>query len=162
MSPQALLARRVALWSLAAMILLLSANIFGITRLELQSRAVLWAISTLPLLGRLAEGCLQKSPHNQPLIYKVQIIASMNAATAPLLAEDPAAMVEVGPGGILRYTVGAEPTFAAARTRQQQLEVSGYGGAYIVPYVYGERLDRTRARLLSSQFPDLQQYLQQP
>ena len=48
MSPQALLARRVALWSLAAMILLLSANIFGITRLELQSRAVLWAISTLP------------------------------------------------------------------------------------------------------------------
>jgi uncharacterized membrane protein len=50
MSPQALLARRVALWSLAAMILLLSANIFGITRLELQSRAVLWAISTLPLL----------------------------------------------------------------------------------------------------------------
>jgi uncharacterized membrane protein len=50
MSPQALLARRVALWSLAAMILLLSVNIFGITRLELQSRAVLWAISTLPLL----------------------------------------------------------------------------------------------------------------
>ncbi len=118
--------------------------------------------SPLPLLGRLAEGCLRASPHNQPLIYKVQIIASMTAATAPLLAEDPAAMVEAGPAGILRYTVGAEPAFAAARTRQQQLEASGYGGAYIVPYVYGERLDRTRARLLSSQFPDLQQYLQQP
>ena len=118
--------------------------------------------STLPLLGRLAGGCLQTSPHNQPLIYKVQIIASMTAASDPLLQQDPAAMAETGPGGILRYTVGAEPTFAAARARQQQLETGGYGGAYIVPYVYGERLDRGRARLLSSQFPDLQQYLQHP
>lgn len=118
--------------------------------------------STLPLLGRLAGGCLQTSPHNQPLVYKVQIIASMTAASDPLLRQDPAAMVETGPGGILRYTVGAEPTFAAAHARQQQLETSGYGGAYIVPYVYGERLDRGRARLLTSQFPDLQQYLQHP
>lgn len=50
MSAQAELARRVALWSLAALILLLTVNIFGITRLELQSRAVLWLISSLPLL----------------------------------------------------------------------------------------------------------------
>ena len=118
--------------------------------------------STLPLLGELTGGCLQASPHNQPLIYKVQIIASMTAVSNDLLQQDPAAMVEAGPGGILRYTVGATPTFAAARTQQQQLEAAGYGGAYIVPYVYGERLDRVRARLLSSQFPDLQQYLQQP
>lgn len=118
--------------------------------------------SALPLLGRLAEGCLQASPHNQPLIYKVQIIASMTATSNDLLRQEPAAMVEAGPGGILRYTVGAMPTFAAARTQQQQLEAAGYGGAYIVPYVYGERLDRVRARLLSNQFPDLQQYLQQP
>jgi len=50
MSPQALLARRVALYSLAGLIALLTANIFGIGTLELRSRAVLWAISVLPLL----------------------------------------------------------------------------------------------------------------
>lgn len=50
MSPNALLARRVALWSLTALLALLTANIFGITRLEMQSRAVLWAISIVPLL----------------------------------------------------------------------------------------------------------------
>jgi uncharacterized membrane protein len=49
-SPQARLARRITLWSLAVLVALLTANIFGITRLELQSRAVLWAISTVPLL----------------------------------------------------------------------------------------------------------------
>lgn len=50
MSASGLLARKVALWTLAAFLILLSVNIFGITRLELQSRAVLWAISAAPLL----------------------------------------------------------------------------------------------------------------
>ena len=50
MNPKALSARRVALFSLAALVLLLTVNVFGITRLEVQSRAVLWAISILPLL----------------------------------------------------------------------------------------------------------------
>ena len=50
MSPRAVLARRVALCSLALLVTLLTVNIFGIARLEMQSRAVLWAISIVPLL----------------------------------------------------------------------------------------------------------------
>ena len=50
MSPRAQRARQAALVSLALLLVLLTVNIFGITRLEMQSRAVLWAISVVPLL----------------------------------------------------------------------------------------------------------------
>ena len=50
MSPRAQRARQAALVSLALLLALLTVNIFGITRLEMQSRAVLWAISVVPLL----------------------------------------------------------------------------------------------------------------
>ena len=50
MSPRTRHARSVALVSFAAVVLLLSLQTFGIARLQLLTRAVLWVVWVLPLL----------------------------------------------------------------------------------------------------------------
>ena len=50
MSPRARLARFLVLASFALLVLLLSMQTFGITRLQLLTRAVVWTVWVLPLL----------------------------------------------------------------------------------------------------------------
>ena len=58
-----------------------------------------------------------------------------------------------------RYTAGAFSTYDSAASFRRSLLNAGFKGAYIVPYLYGERLEKDEVRRYTTEYPDLQNFL---
>ena len=114
----------------------------------------------LPIIGLNNEGNITRSPINQALVYKVQVMSVQRAYSNEKLSNQEFLMLEnTASLPHLRYTARVATTYQKANQLRQGLINSGYNGAYIIPYLYGERIDKARATLFTSQFPDLLQYL---
>ncbi len=102
-----------------------------------------------------------QSPINQSLVYKVQVISVLQSISNRKLSSQASLMLEnAQKSSYLRYTVGAFATYAAAKKRRRELIAAGYdAGSYVIPYLYGERIEDGQARRFVDQFPDLLQYL---
>ncbi len=97
---------------------------------------------------------------HKDLFYKVQIVSLKTEYKGELLLEFPHPMVEKIPTfDYYRYTVGAVATFAEAMQLRETVREKGVGSAFVVPYVFGFRADKTIARQFVKQLPDLQNFL---
>jgi hypothetical protein len=117
------------------------------------------ARQNLPVLGTAA----YPGPglaSDQVLCYKVQVVSVQKSYVNNDLSQRSDLMLENATHlPYLRYTAGAATTYAAADRIRRQLVAEGYSGAYVVPYVYGIRLERDQIAAYSTQFRDLQDYL---
>ncbi|MEM9930824.1 MAG: hypothetical protein AAF840_13465, partial [Bacteroidota bacterium] len=111
-----------------------------------------------PIIGTDARRDL--SAADEPLCYKVQIVSVQRPHHDPRFDGVEVLMLE-NPGGqpYGRFTAGAFTDYASADQYKQQLVRQGFNGAFVVPYVYGERLERDRVRFFTNTFPDLNRYL---
>lgn len=97
---------------------------------------------------------------HQGLHYKIQIGSSKSKLKSPFFDTYPHSMVEKALNfEYLRYTVGAVKTFAEAQKLRQEIVNQGISGAFIVPYIYGIRADKTLARTYLDTFPDLANFI---
>ncbi|MEL7220824.1 MAG: hypothetical protein AAGJ93_05860 [Bacteroidota bacterium] len=97
---------------------------------------------------------------DQALCYKVQVVSVQKSYDNTDLSQRDDLMLENAAHlPYLRYTAGAATTFSAANRIRRQLAAAGYSGAYVVPYVYGIRLERDQVASFSNEFPDLRNYL---
>ena len=114
----------------------------------------------LPIIGKNDNSSVVSSPVNQALMYKVQVLSVQRSYSNRQLSQQEFLMLENTANlPHLRYTVGATSNYQQANALRQRLVSAGYKGAYIIPYLYGERIDKTHAALFVEQFPDLLQYL---
>lgn len=113
----------------------------------------------LPILGNpVYEG--PGVAADQALCYKVQVVSVQKSYNNSDLSQRNNLMLENAANlPYLRYTAGAATNFATADQIRRQLVAAGYSGAYVVPYVYGVRLERKQVAAYSTQFPDLRNYL---
>lgn len=78
--------------------------------------------------------------------FKVQVHTSSKAMdTTPANFKGLAGVEEHKGAGLFRYTVGNEPTLAAARQLQQTCRDKGFDGAFIVAFKGSERIDLQEA-----------------
>lgn len=99
-------------------------------------------------------------PINQALHYKIQVAAVQQAFADDDLSQRADLMLEkAGDSPYYRYTASVAATYSAAERLRRQLVNAGYRGAYVVPYVYGRRVDKTEARTYREAFPDLNLFL---
>lgn len=97
---------------------------------------------------------------NKALVYKVQVLSVQKMYSNAKMSVSPALMLENTANlAHLRYTAGVANTYEAAKSLRKDLLAQGYKGAYIVPYLFGERIDKNRARAFVDKYPDLSQYL---
>ena len=96
---------------------------------------------------------------NKNLLYKIQAYSLSGEFNGGLLEQYPDAMIEKEPNlAYYRYTLGAFTRYAEAEAFRQELIQAGVRSAFIVPYIYGLRVDRMTARRNIINFPDLQYY----
>lgn len=114
--------------------------------------------SGIPTIGAHGQAAANIAA-NRALCYKVQVASVQKAYDNPALNQQLDVMLENAAHlPYLRYTVGAAETYAAALRLQQQCRAAGFSGAYIVPFVYGERVEKNRIQNYLEGFPDLKQY----
>ena len=100
------------------------------------------------------------SPYDQPLLYKVQVVAAQRPYQARDLEDFPHPMIESFPDlAFNRYTLGAFTEAAAAKAYRDELTAAGFRGAYVVAYTYGKSLEPTAVERWQATFPDLATYL---
>ncbi len=105
-----------------------------------------------------------KSPANnaleEALCYKVQVMSVQRSVSDVKLSQRPQLMLEQASSSpYQRFTAGAFSNFAAADNFRRELISTGYRGAYVVPYLYGRRLEKGEAAQYLSSFPDLRNFL---
>ncbi len=116
--------------------------------------------TSVPVIGKNYSSSFNQMNTNQPLCYKVQIASAKNVYNNPALSTFPDAMVEKVPDfAYYRYTLGAFTTYADAYNFRKKVLASGFSGAYIVPYIHGQRADKKEIRQYTNDFPDLRKYL---
>ncbi|MEZ4987366.1 MAG: hypothetical protein R2795_20365 [Saprospiraceae bacterium] len=115
--------------------------------------------SGVPVVGLSSPGS-PSLPANESLCYKIQIVSVQKAYTnAQLDSENDVMLEKAAHLPYYRYTLGAARSFSEAAKWQKQAQRNGFSGAYIVPYVYGERLEKERLQQFETLFPDLRNYL---
>ena len=116
--------------------------------------------TNMNVIGESGGTTMPVSPINQTLVYKVQVLSVQRTYSNQKLSNQMSLMLENNPElPHLRYTVGAVSSFYQANELRQNLVNSGYKGAYVIPYLHGERIDKDYARRLVDEFPDLHHYL---
>ncbi|MCB0567696.1 MAG: PD40 domain-containing protein [Phaeodactylibacter sp.] len=96
---------------------------------------------------------------NKNLLYKIQVYSLSGEFKGSLLEQYPDAMIEKEPNlAYYRYTLGAFSRYADAEAFRQKLLKADLRSAFVVPYIYGLRVDRMTARRNIINFPDLQHY----
>lgn len=97
---------------------------------------------------------------DQSLCYKVQVAAVQRTYSNEDLSGRTDVMLEkAGDSPYFRYTAGAFSTYQAAADFRRSLVNAGYRGAYVVPFLYGKRLDKDEVRAYTDEYPDLQAFL---
>lgn len=80
------------------------------------------------------------------VVFKVQVATSgKRIALDPKNFKGLTDVEEHKGAGLFKYTVGNEPDLEAARRRQQDCKDKGFGGAFIVAFKDGERIDLQEA-----------------
>jgi outer membrane protein OmpA-like peptidoglycan-associated protein len=98
----------------------------------------------------------------QGLSYKLQVASSAQMYSNELLLRYPNAMIEKeGTSGEYLYSVGLYKTYKSASQLGQDLIRNGATETRVVPYINGIRIDDEQAQRLLSEYPDLENYLQQ-
>ncbi|MEO0724114.1 MAG: tetratricopeptide repeat protein [Bacteroidota bacterium] len=97
---------------------------------------------------------------DQALCYKVQVAAVQRTyANEKLSAQADIMLEKAGDSPYYRYTAGAFSSFRAASDFRRTILAQGFRGAYIVPYLYGARLDKSEVSRYVSEYPDLRAFL---
>ena len=97
---------------------------------------------------------------DQALCYKIQVAAVQRTYANQNLSQQADVMLEkAGDSPYYRFTAGAFSTYRAAAEFRRSLLNQGYRGAYIVPYLYGARLDKSEVHRYTTEFPDLRAFL---
>ena len=97
---------------------------------------------------------------DQSLCYKVQVAAVQRTYDNEDLSGRSDVMLEKAGGSpYYRYTAGAFSSYRAAADFRRSLLAAGYQGAYVVPFLYGKRLDKDEVRSYTDEYPDLQAFL---
>lgn len=101
------------------------------------------------------------APINFPFMYKVQIASSKSGNILNIMQThlDEQTMIEKTDTGFLRLTVGAFDRFADANAYKKTLAGKGLRDAYIVPFVFRVRAEKSSIELFSQQFPDFLHFL---
>lgn len=96
------------------------------------------------------------------LTYRLQIASTEGIYRGPLLAqlESPITEMQQLPKGPYTYYVGQFATFAEALTARSRYGGAGASGILIQPFVNDRLLTSQELQTLTSQFPDLTNYLQ--
>ena len=93
------------------------------------------------------------------IYYQIQVASTNKPSTNKKLASYADLMVEKSEDGRFRYSLGAYANYANALDQLGQVRSRIQKDAYIVPYIQGLRIDKQMAQELSTQYPDLQNYL---
>lgn len=94
------------------------------------------------------------------LIYRVEITETATMYSNSILHDFAHTLTEKRPNDTnVRYLVGMETSFAAAKILHQNMLKKGLSGAKIIPYINGIRLASTEAQTLFKIYPDLGSYL---
>ena len=97
---------------------------------------------------------------DQSLCYKVQVAAVQRTyANEDLSSRSDVMLEKAGDSPYYRYTAGAFSSYRAAADFRRSLLTAGYRGAYVVPFLYGKRLDKDEVRSYTDEYPDLQAFL---
>lgn len=94
-------------------------------------------------------------------MYKVQIASSKSGNILNIMQPhlDEQTMIEKTDAGFLRLTIGAFDRFADANAYKKTLAGKGLRDAYIVPFVFRVRAEKSSIELFSQQFPDFLHFL---
>lgn len=96
----------------------------------------------------------------EALCYKIQVMSVQRSVSDSKLSQRPQLMLEQASSSpYQRFTAGAYNSFAAADNFRRELISAGYKGAYVVPYLYGRRLEKGEVVPYLSDFPDLRNFL---
>lgn len=113
-----------------------------------------------PIIGLAATKGAGTVASDQVLCYKVQVAAVQRSYSNEDLSSRADIMLEkAGDSPYFRYTSGAFNTYRAANTFRRALVAAGYRGAYVVPYLYGERLEKGEVPRYVNEYPDLREFL---
>ena len=94
------------------------------------------------------------------LFYKVQIASVQKPYLDKRFTQYPDAMMEKSTvEGYYRCTLGLFQNYQDANELKETLRASGYQSAFVVPYLYGIRLEKKEVRQYTEKFPDLEKYL---
>ncbi|MEO0874435.1 MAG: hypothetical protein AAFY48_07520, partial [Bacteroidota bacterium] len=97
---------------------------------------------------------------DQALCYKVQVAAVQRTyANEKLSAQNDIMLEKAGDSPYYRFTAGAFSSFRAASEFRRTILAQGFRGAYIIPYLYGARLDKNEVSRYVSEYPDLRAFL---
>ena len=115
----------------------------------------------IPDLGTFSQSALiDNVPVNQNLFYKIQVVSLSGAYNGHLLENYDYPMVEKNYSSTYyRYTIGGFNQFHDAKSFASIIKSKEVREAYIVPYLYGKRIDRKTAKLNTNTFNDLLSYL---
>ena len=61
--------------------------------------------------------------------------------------------------GYYRCTLGLFGSFEEAHQLRKALQNDGFKSAFVVPYIFGVRIEKKDARRYSDKFPDLANYI---
>ncbi len=94
------------------------------------------------------------------LSYKVQVAAMKQMYNGEAISLYPNATIETtAQKENYRYTVGLYKSFYSADVLRKELERSGVNGCFVVPYINGLRATVEDAKIYTTAFPDLENYL---
>ncbi|WP_367391781.1 tetratricopeptide repeat protein [Lewinella sp. LCG006] len=114
----------------------------------------------IPVIGTDQTKSPADNALGEALCYKVQVMSVQRSVNDQKLSQRPQLMLEQAMGSpYQRFTAGAYSNFAAAENFRRELVSAGYKGAYIVPYLYGRRLEKGEATQYVESFPDLRNFL---
>ena len=118
------------------------------------------AVRQAPILGISNAKGPTANAADQALCYKIQVAAVQRSYDSDKLSRQTDVMLEkAGNSPYYRYTAGAFSTYDSAASFRRSLLNAGFNGAYIVPYLYGERLEKDEVRRYTTEYPDLQNFL---
>ncbi len=116
--------------------------------------------SKFPVIGKNYDTEAQGSGMNEGLLYHLQISSSRKLVALKWFDQYEKPMIEKrGSFAYYRYSIGGSTTYKEALRLKAALKKMGKKDAFIVPYIYGVRADKTVAKKMKEQFPDLEDYL---
>lgn len=115
---------------------------------------------SIPVIGTEQTKSPADNALGEALCYKIQVMSVQRSVSDQKLSQRSQLMLEQASGSpYQRFTAGAFSNFATADNFRRELISAGYKGAYVVPYLYGRRLEKGEATQYVSSFPDLRNYL---
>lgn len=94
------------------------------------------------------------------LIYRVEITETATMYSNSVLQDFAHTITEKRPNDTnVRYLIGMEKDFTAARSLHKTMLDKGFSGAKIIPYINGIRVANSEAQTLFKVYPDLGNYL---